>query len=296
MFDNPSPIEARPAPAVESPFMNRCYLHTTRSGSDPSMTWGSEVDMTMLQEWIAAENLQSETLITPMSVLIRAVGMALAKCPEFNVRILGSGIHRFMQVNALVPCQRPCGGPTLCLLRDIDRKTPGEIARELWAQQRSIAQGDHSLRRGEWILSSAPPFIARRLVRLLLWVSNHVHKPMDPVDTMLRGAPVVINHFNFRGAPPLTAYKPSRFDTLCSLLNVTLGPTSLRPCVVDGRIEARPLAGLFVRADHRIIDARDLARFTGTTVELLTHPELCGDHVHFQRAETTPEHPLAAAR
>jgi hypothetical protein len=99
-----------------------------------------------------------------------------------------------------------------------------------------------------------------------------VHKPMDRFDEMLRGAPVIVNHFGFPDAPPLLSYKPSRFASLCSLMNVTLGPICQRPCVRDGEVMALPMAGLFVRGDHRVVDARELAQFTGSLVNILTHP------------------------
>lgn len=271
-YFTPSPIERRPVPAADIPFLNRCYLHTSCADTDASMIWGTEVDMTDLQKLLKVRNRRSQTLLTAMSVLVRAVGLALARHPHFNCRLFGKKIHRFNEANVLIPVQRRHHGPTLCLLRQVDQKSYEELARTLWAEQRQISRGEQNFDVAEWLFSAVPAPIADVLLRSLLWVANHVHKPMDRFDEMLRGAPVIVNHFGFPGAPPLLAYKPSRFASLCSLMNITLGPICQRPGVRDGEVIALPMAGLFVRGDHRVVDARELAQFAGFLADVLTHP------------------------
>jgi pyruvate dehydrogenase E2 component (dihydrolipoamide acetyltransferase) len=53
---------------------------------------------------------------------------------------------------------------------------------------------------------------------------------------------------------------------------VTLGATEPRPVVVEGEVVVRPLAPLFVRADHRIVDAHALGLFTNLIRDLLANP------------------------
>jgi pyruvate/2-oxoglutarate dehydrogenase complex dihydrolipoamide acyltransferase (E2) component len=69
---------------------------------------------------------------------------------------------------------------------------------------------------------------------------------------------------------------------------VTLGATELRPAVVDGQVVPRPLAPLFVRGDHRIVDAHDLGLFAGTLSRFLADPALMDAEL------ASPPQPLAA--
>ena len=273
MFYTPSPLVTNPLPIEELPFLNQCYLHTTDSRSDPSLIWGTEVEMCGLQRFLARMTSSGHSLLTTTPVLIRAVGLALVKHPEFNCRVLGGRIYRFNEVNVLVPLQRPSGSPSLGLIRRVDRQSYEGLFRAVWSEQQGAARASRSCDSPEKLLRYVPPFLAQALLRSWLWLANHVPKPMDRFDQALRGAPVILNHFGFRNASPLLSYKPSRFGSHCTLLNVTLGPTAMRPVVIDGEVVARPMASLFVRADHRLVDARQLSAFVSTIVEILTTPE-----------------------
>src|SRR5690349_7929558 len=92
----PSPIEDRPLAAA-----------------DASLIWGTEIDMTDLQNLIRVHNRRGRTLLTAMSVLVRLVGEALARHPQFNCRIFGRKIYRFNETNVIIPVQRQNRGPTL---------------------------------------------------------------------------------------------------------------------------------------------------------------------------------------
>lgn len=273
MFFSSTPLERTPIPAADIPFLNRCYLHTVNDRSDPTLVWGSEVDMTGLHSFLAQRNNAGSTLLTTTPVLIRAVGLALAKHHDFNRRVLGEKIYRFSEVNVLVPVQRSQAGPSLSLFRQVDQRSYDELFQSLWTEQRGASQVNRACDRSEYILRRLPTMLAHLLLRGWLWAANHLPKPMGPLDRPLRGAPVMVNHFGFPGAPPLNSYKASRFGSHCTLLNVTLGPTMRRPLVIGDKIVIRPMAGLFVRADHRTIDAYQLSNFVATIVEILTQPE-----------------------
>jgi hypothetical protein len=288
MYFTPSPLETDPVSVAETPFLNRCYLYTTDNRSDPSLVWGTEVDMSGLQKFLAGYASRGQSLLTTTPILIRALGLALTKHPEFNCRVLGGRIYRFNEVNILVPLQRPSGGPSLGLIRRINQQSYEQIFRTVWSEQQGAVHSTRDCDFSERVFRYLPPFLAQTLLRILLWVSNNVPKPMDRFDRSLRGAPAILNHFGFPGAPPLLSYKPSRFGSHCSLLNVTLGPTTMRPTVIDDQVVARPKASLFVRADHRLVDARQLAAFVRTIVNVLTTPEdydLCEPQ---QTAESNP--------
>jgi hypothetical protein len=282
MFFTPSPIDARPVPTAAIPFLNRCYLYSTPEYSDPTFVWGTEVDMTNLKSFVKDYNQTCSTLLTTTSILVRLTGLALKTHPQFNSRILGHHIYRFRQANVLFPMHRKNAGPVLGLMTNVDQMSYGEIAAQLWRQQHTIVHANGFDQWAERVFSRIPHSVARLMLRGSLWLSNHVHKPMGPIDRSLRGAAVLINHFGFKDAPPMLSYKPSRFASNCFLMNVTLGPTSQRPVVVDGEIVSRPMAALFVRADHRIVDAGELSLFVATLKNLISNPQ------EFDLIATTP--------
>lgn len=287
-FFEPSPIDGQPVPAAQVPFMNECYLLTSNGQSDPTMVWGSEVDMSGLRRFLSERSLTGRVMLTPAHILLKAVGEALVRHPEFNRRILGKRRYAFNHVHVLMPLQRATGGAATYLIRDVDRKSYEDLARDMWELQKTVSRKDRPVEPHEGFFLRMPRFLAGRVLRTWMWVANNVHKPMTPLDQHLRGAPVVVNYLGFPGAPSLTAYKPSRFATDCATLNVTLGPATPRPVVVDGEVVVRPMAGLFVRADHRLVDARQLALFTGTLVKLLASPPAFDSDLPAAEAEAKP--------
>ena len=85
---------------------------------------------------------------------------------------------------------------------------------------------------------------------------------------------MLVNYLAFKGAAPLRLYKPSRFPNDATPFNVTLGATEPRPVVVDGEVVVRPVASLFVRGDHRLVDAHELGLFANTLRSFLANPAL----------------------
>ncbi|MEE2738424.1 MAG: 2-oxo acid dehydrogenase subunit E2, partial [Planctomycetota bacterium] len=57
------------------------------------------------------------------------------------------------------------------------------------------------------------------------------------------------------------------------MMNITMGPSELRPIVQNERVVIRPVAPLFVRADHRTVDAYRIAQFTETLRSYISNPD-----------------------
>lgn len=267
----PSPLESVPVDDAQIPFMHQCYIHTADDVTDTTMVWGSQVDMTALREWLTKANEASDVVHGPIAVLARAVALALKKHPEANCRLLRKRIYRFRECNVLLPVLSKLG-PAMHLLRQVDQLSYREIAIQLRDEVVGVLaqSGERNLSAR---VSRCIPYALRGVgVRLLLWIANHIRVPLRPISQHLNGAPVLINYFGFPCAPPLVAYKPSRFGSRAILLNVTLGPTTMTPVVRDDAIVARPISGLFVRCDHRTMDARQLSNFVQTIVKILEQP------------------------
>jgi len=235
------------------------------------MIWGSQVDMTQMRAFLTEKNATAKVFVTPTAILARAVGLALGKHPEANCRLLGPHIYQFTQQNVVLPVTTK-SGPRLTLLRQVDEHSYEHIAAELLREVTSELTHSTPISFGQRTALRLSPFFRGIGVRTLLWLANHIRLPMRPITEHLGGAPVIINHFGFRGAPPMMAYKPSRFGSRSLLLNVTLGPTSQQPLVIDNKIVIRPVAGLFVRADHRTMDGHQLSDFVASIIKILENP------------------------
>jgi hypothetical protein len=163
-------------------------------------------------------------------------------------------------------------GPRLILLRRVDERTYEDIADELREAVTSRVTNTMEVTLAERVARRLPAWLRGIGVRTLLWMANRFRLPMRPITRHLIAAPVIINHFGFRCAPPLLSYKPSRFGSHSLLLNVTLGPTHPQPVVRDNTVVVRPVSGLFVRVDHRTMDGGQLSSFVRTLIEVLEDP------------------------
>ncbi len=235
------------------------------------MVWGSNVDMTGMRAFLTEKNATAKAFLTPTAILARAVGLALAQHPAANCRLLGTRIYQFSQQNVVLPVTTK-SGPRLALLRQVDEHSYEHIAAELLREITSEITHSTEVSFGQRVALRLPPFLRGIGVRTLLWLANHIRLQMCPITEHLGGAPVIINHFGFRGAPPMIGYKPSRFGSRSLLLNITLGPVAQQPVVVDNTIVIRPVSGLFVRADHRTMDGRQLSDFVATIIQILEDP------------------------
>lgn len=267
----PAPLERIARPDDEIPFLHQCYTATASDVTDPTMVWSSQVDMTALRTYLAMRNESSQSLLTPTVVLARIVALALAKHPELNCRLMGQRVYRFTEQNILLPVLGH-GGPSMVLLRNVDAMSYEDVAARLKQEVVSAMDRNRPRGLGERVFRQLPRFLHRSAVRTLLWVANTFRLPLGPVTKHLNGAPVMVNYFGFPCAPPLIAYKPSRFGSRSTLLNVTLGPPTPQPVAENDTVVIRPVSGLFVRVDHRTSDARQLCRFVKTLVTMLEHP------------------------
>ncbi len=266
-----APVHSRPVEDRQIPFLNLCYDDTTGNTTDTTMVWGSQLDMTPMRAFLAEINTSSQIVISPSAILARAVAIALSQHEWANSRLIGARTYRFREQNLLLPVQTP-HGTALTLLRNVDRMSYEQIALQIRDDAIQARDADSAINRGARISRRLPAWIRRRVVRLLLWLANHFRLPVLPVNQHLTGAPVMINYFGFPCAPPLISYKPSRFGSRALLINVTLGPAHSQPCVVEDTLQIRPVAGLFVRADHRTMDARQLSQFVTTIRNVLLNP------------------------
>ena len=260
------PLKPRPLPVAETATWSLYYLAACPPPADPTMVWGTDVPTAGLEAYVKRVNERSAVLISPAHVLVSAVGRCLSEHPEFNRRVLHRRLYDFRQVNVLFPLLGGRRGPEVCLLCDVDRKPLAQIARETWQHWQAVAKRASEYQRDERIFRLLPGMLRNVLFRGMLWGVNQIYQPVALWGHRTSRAAATVDYLGQRGAPPMRSFKPSRFPNDASTMSVTMGPTD--PDGPNG-----PAAPLFVRADHRIVDAYQLGRFVGDLRRYLMAPE-----------------------
>ena len=271
------PLLSPPPDDDQVPLWNLYYQASCPPPRDPTIVWGTDVDCAELQADLRRMNADSEVLITPAHVLVRAVACALKQHPIFNRRIVRRRPRAYRDINLLMPFQKKVPPEAdVMLFQQADRKSVQQIAREAWQNSQAAARGEYVCVR-EAIYMRLPRRVLRVLQPLHVWLVNTFEGHERDTNKRQRTASTVVNYLGFKGAAPLRSFKPSRFPYDSVTLSVTMGAIELRPAVVDRQLDIRPLAPLFVRADHRIADAHDLGRFTETLRRLIAQPAMLDD-------------------
>jgi hypothetical protein len=268
------PLDHKPIPLRQIPFYNLHYLYGCRSPADPTIVWGTDVPAQHLNEYIRARNGESKTLISTAHVLAQSVGRALRQHPTLNCRVVGRRIYPFRDVNVrMMTYNRHHNEVEVLLLRNVDSMSLERIARILWKYQHRAASGrtlDHEdkLRLRRWF----PGPLLGWTLRAYLYLDSKFNLPkVDRIDR-IACSPVLVNYLGFPGAPPMRAYKPSSYPHESSTLSVTMGRIEQMPVARQGSVKVEPIAPLFVRADHRIASAYQLAQFAETIRQLIMDP------------------------
>ncbi|MFW6168892.1 MAG: 2-oxo acid dehydrogenase subunit E2 [Planctomycetota bacterium] len=274
------PLARKPIPVSQLPFYNLHYLYGCRPPSDPTIVWGTDIPASQLNEYVKNCNCHGKTLISVAHVLARAVGRALQQHPQLNCRVVGRRIYEFRGVNLrMMTYNRQSNEVEVLLLRNADTLSLERIARIIWKNQHRAAHGntpDHEDK--SWLRKRFPGPLLGWIIRAYLYFDSKFNLPkVDRIDR-IACSPVLVNYLAFSGAPPMRAYKPSSYPHESSTLSVTMGRVEQTPVVQDGKVEVGPVAPLFVRADHRIANAYQLARFVETIRRFMMNPARMESH------------------
>ena len=276
---------ARPVPLEELGWVNTMHLATGLPARDPLMVWGTTVDTDSLDEFLKAQRQRTGVMLSPAHVLIRAVAVSLTRHPKVNCRVIGRRVYRYDGVNIVMPMlQTRSGEVETVFLHRADRLSLSEIARRLWSEARDRATRAAESARNELRDGAFKKLVARvrrnlslRWIHQMAWlgfaVGNRFRVPtLLPFQQELNGANAFVNYMGFPGAPPLIALKPSSLPMNSFSITVTMGRAELRPVVVDGAVVIRKQAPLFIRTDHRMVNAFEAAAFINTLRSHLNDP------------------------
>ena len=262
------PLVDQPEPREDQPLWNFYYLNACPPPRDPTIVWGTEVDCTGLQAYLKRVNADSPVLVTPAHVLIAATGRALAKHPQFNRRILKKRIWSYRDINIIMPF-RPKTGLDVMIFGKVDQKPVMQIAAEAWRNANTT--GSHA---GvpQPVYMKFPRWLQKALQPIHIWLVNRVNVPLRDTNHRQRAAATMVNYFGTRGMAPMRSFKPSRLPYDSITLTVTMGAIEPRPAAVNGEVVVRPIAPIYVRADHRVVDAHEIGAFAETLRTLIGNP------------------------
>ena len=268
------PLHDRPIPDRKIPLYNRFYLHASAATqSDPALVWGTEVEVEALQAFLRDRNRSGRVVITPVHALMRATALALTRFPELNVRIVGRRIFAFRDVNVrLAFFHRRNRETDLLVISAANTKSIEEIALEVWHVLLQAARNERDRDRDLARLRRLSAFWLRQLLRLYNFADRHFRLPVVGRLDATRAACATINDLSFPGAPLIRAYKPTRFPDQSDSLNLTIGPVESKVIERGGRFETVPVMPVFMRADHRVVDAYQAGQFLGFVCDLLSEP------------------------
>jgi hypothetical protein len=269
------PLVRRAIPDRKIPLYNRLYLHApAASPVDPVMVWGTEIDADALQAFLLERNRNGRVVITTAHALIRAAALALEQFPEMNARVVGRRLYRFRDINIRMAFfHRRNSEIDLMLISSANSKSLEQIGLEAWQRLLQAGRGEGDRDRDLARLRRLPGFWFRQVLRLYGFLDRHLALPsLGRLDATRAGC-VTVNDLSFPGAPPMRIYKATRFPDQADSLNLALGPAEGKVVARSDHFVSIKVMPLFLRADHRLVDAQQVGRFLAAVRDLLSHPE-----------------------
>jgi hypothetical protein len=268
-------LQDRPVAHERIPLYNRFYLHASKASQvDPTMAWGTEIDAERLQAFLRERNRKGRIILTTAHALIRATGLALAQFPEMNTRVVGRRVYAFSDIGIRMAfVHRRNNEIDVLLVSSAHTKSLEQIGAEVWQRLLQAGRGQGPRDRDLARLRRLPPFLFRQLLRVSSFLDRNLRLPAGGRIDELRGGAAMVNDLSFAGAPPMRSYKPTRFPSPSDTLNLTLGPAETKVVARADGLAATQVMPLFVRADHRLVDAYQLGRFVAALRDLMNHPE-----------------------
>ena len=254
---------------------------------DPQIFGDIEVDAGRLLTFLEAERLRSGVHVTVTHLVGKALAHALAENPDVNVRLRrGKFVPResvdVFFVVALSEGKELSGAK----IRDADRKSAGDIARELVERAERLREGeDAELGGSKRLLGSTPTWLLRWVLRFATWLVADVGVSLKrlglPSDAF--GSAIVSSVSTF-GAE--RAYGPLNPWYRVPVL-VLVSEVKEKAVVIDGEIVARPMLTLSATLDHRYLDGSHAGRLVRSARAYLGDPAAFEPAAHPDSVEAT---------
>ncbi|RKG93591.1 2-oxo acid dehydrogenase subunit E2 [Corallococcus terminator] len=265
-------LELKPKQDVSS--FRKLAIGSWTTAYDPTVYGTLTVRMDAALTYLDALHQRTGVRLTPLHLVIKALGEALRRCPDANALLRFQRIYLRQHITlcALVSdadADRP--GLTPARIEDVDQKGLHAVAQELDAAVARAREGrDAALEKGRGLLKRVPPLLLHRFTGLMSFLSYSLNVDPDwlglPKDPF--GSAVVVD----AGTLGLdTAYLPLAPFTRVPIF---IAPGAVREVAVveEGRVVPGRVMSLNASFDHRFIDGYHAGVIANTLRELLEHP------------------------
>jgi len=219
-----------------------------------------------------AEDVRARTgdRVTVTHVLGAALGRAIRAVPEVRARVLAGRILPLDTCDIAFAVDID-GGTDLAPIkvRDVDVKTPREVARELASGAARLRVGkDPNHSRSAWFVRYAPPWTLRPLVNAASVMVGGLGVGAFGQPGFPLGAAFVSNVGSLGLDEGYLA--PVPFARVP--LYISIGAVRNEAVVVDGAVVVRPQAVIGATADHRLVDGAHAGRIAHIIRDLMADP------------------------
>lgn len=262
-----------------SPF-RKVAMGTWKTAKDPSVYGYIEIDMSEVLKKLPAYCEKHDIKITPAHLVGRAVSYCMKRRPEINGMIRGSRIYLrdnvalFYQVNIPGEGEDKIKKATLsgAVLHEAEELTTSGIAKALKEKASNIRTGkDKEMKKNMDMFKILPWWIVRYYLDFASWLMYGLNLdlrflgiPKDPFGS------VMITNIGSLGID--VAWAPLCPYTRVPLL-LTVGATTEKAVVVDGKVEPRPILPIAVTFDHRLIDGIHASQMAADFKKCFAEPE-----------------------
>jgi pyruvate dehydrogenase E2 component (dihydrolipoamide acetyltransferase) len=256
-----------------APF-RKIAVGTWGAPDDPQIYGTLKVRAEAALAYVAELRARTGARVTLTHLVVKAVGAALAACPDANVVLRLGRPHRRRSVDVSVLVAHADGErPDLSATKlvGVDGKGVADLARELDAAAGDVRAGRGStIESGRRLISRLPPWLVRVALRLVTFFSyslnldlSRLGVPRDPF-----GGAVVssLGSLGLEGAfIPLVGYSGAP-------IVVAAGAVADEPVVEDGRVVPGKVLRLHATFDHRVIDGTHAAVLAAALRRALERP------------------------
>lgn len=221
----------------------------------PMSVYLATFDMTAAMARLEALKSQSPA-VSPTSLFIHAVARALRENPGLHQVIAGRSRFRPATVDVGISIAGKSFVAPVLVIREADRKDPGQIAGEIAARSPEVRAADERLysllQRWGWLI----PFgmVRRLILRTVFRSPGFRHRGVGSIQI---------------STTPTESGIASTFSATAVLV---LGPVMSKPMAHQGQVVVRPAMTVTLSGDHGVWDGKAAARFLAAVRDVLDEP------------------------
>jgi pyruvate/2-oxoglutarate dehydrogenase complex dihydrolipoamide acyltransferase (E2) component len=238
--------------------------------NDPQVYGRLELDAAPMLESIQALRERTGARVTATTLVTRAIALGLSENPAINSRLRFGRFVPRETVDVFVIVAVPGADLSGVRVREADRKTASEIAREIEARGGEARAGKGELDRAKGMMEATPYFLLKPFLRLSAFLTSDLGRNFRRLGMPRQafGGAMVTNVGTFgiqEGWAPLSPIY--RVPIL-----VLVGEIAERPWVVDGRVQPHPVIPITATIDHRWVDGYGIAGLAETFRKYMANP------------------------